>query len=384
MKRAYILYFQFFDRLGKELRIGGIETYIYNLCKLLNSNFIEPIIYQFADINFTKIYNGYKIVGIKTTSKNYIKNSRIVAKKIQEVFDFENDIMIFASEPYVVPFPSQNTIAIQHGISWDVPNNGYALFNCIKNTIRACREYRQLNKCTQTVCVDYNIINWYRAVFKKYDCNRFHVIPNFCDTRLVRKKTYENNHISIVFARRFQQYRGAILFANVAKKLLEKYLNLEICFAGEGPCEHEIKSILQASSNVRFTTFSAEASIDFHSSFDIAVVPTIGSEGTSLSLLEAMAAGCAVVCTNVGGMTNIILNGYNGIMISPSEEELYAALKELIENYELRKFLSQKAVETVSSAFSKEKWEQSWLKVISNMTKKEASNEITNDFNCGI
>ncbi|WP_420491566.1 glycosyltransferase [Neobacillus drentensis] len=53
----------------------------------------------------------------------------------------------------------------------------------------------------------------------------------------------------------------------------------------------------------------------------------LGSEGTSLSLLEAMAAKCAEIATNVGGMTNIILDNYNGLIINPDESELYLALE---------------------------------------------------------
>ena len=35
---------------------------------------------------------------------------------------------------------------------------------------------------------------------------------------------------------------------------------------------------------------------------DICVIPSIGSEATSLACLEALASGCAVVATNVGGL----------------------------------------------------------------------------------
>ena len=102
---------------------------------------------------------------------------------------------------------------------------------------------------------------------------------------------------------------------------------------------------------------------------DIAVVPTVGSEGTSLSLLEAMASGCAVVCTNVGGMTNIVLDGYNGLMIYPEEEELYNALTCLIEDSSLRAKLQANAYNCVKDAFSLHRWKDAWKKVIDNVTE---------------
>ncbi|MGR4357642.1 glycosyltransferase [Escherichia coli] len=63
------------------------------------------------------------------------------------------------------------------------------------------------------------------------------------------------------------------------------------------------------------TSYKSEDSIHFHQQYDIAIVPSIGSEGTSLSLLEAMSAKCLVIATDIGGMTNIILDGFNGRMI---------------------------------------------------------------------
>ena len=104
---------------------------------------------------------------------------------------------------------------------------------------------------------------------------------------------------------------------------------------------------------------------------DIAVVPTTGSEGTSLSLLEAMASGCAVVCTNVGGMTNIVLSGYNGLMISPEEDELFDALATLIEDASLRARLQSNAYTCAKEAFSLKRWQDCWEKVIERSKKEE-------------
>ena len=172
--------------------------------------------------------------------------------------------------------------------------------------------------------------------------------------------------IKIVFARRFVQIRGTRLFAPVAKKLLSKYDNIEITFAGEGPDKEYLKSTIGNDERINFCAYRSDESISFHRQFDIAVVPTIYSEGTSLSLLEAMSAQCAVVCTNVGGMTNIILDEYNGLMVSPDEGELFSALSRLITDQKLRKYLSKNAYETVNSSFSIKKWQKSWETLIMN------------------
>ena len=82
------------------------------------------------------------------------------------------------------------------------------------------------------------------------------------------------------------------------------------------------------------------------------------------------ATQCAVVCTNVGGMTNIILDGYNGLMVNPEETALYKAIVSLIEDEALRDRLAQRGYETVKNAFSYEIWRSKWTQVLSDLRSK--------------
>ncbi len=97
---------------------------------------------------------------------------------------------------------------------------------------------------------------------------------------------------------------------------------------------------------------------------DIAIIPTKASEGTSLSCLEAMASGCAVIAGCTGGLTDLIIHEYNGLLLRPlNTRTLMEALSCLIEDPELRQRLSINA-RTVSESFSLEKWKHRWRKVI--------------------
>ena len=57
---------------------------------------------------------------------------------------------------------------------------------------------------------------------------------------------------------------------------------------------------------------------------DVVAVPS-QFEGFGLSAAEAMAAGCPVVGTSVGGLAEIIEDGVTGYLVPPSDSAAFAA-----------------------------------------------------------
>lgn len=365
--KVKILYKQYLDGYGKDYKIGGIETYIYNLSLLLKENNFLVEIFQFSKENFIVEKEEAKIIGVKS---NKVKELITEASKNA---DYKNDILIFATDFMIMKSKFLNTLAIQHGIAWDIPSlkpksyigNTISIF---KNALRVLVKYNRYRKCKHIVCVDYNFVNWYRSQIAYID-NKLYVIPNFSKIPAYRN-IFDNKEIKIIFARRFEEYRGTRIFTKVINNLLNKYDNLKVTFAGDGSDKEWIEKNILFKEKVDFIRYEAEESIKVHSEYDIAVVPTRGSEGTSLSLLEAMAAGCAVVSTYVGGLSNIILDGYNGFLVEPEVEAVEKAIEKLIIDRKLREKFSQKGYETVREAFSKEKWEEKWIKIINGIINK--------------
>ena len=81
---------------------------------------------------------------------------------------------------------------------------------------------------------------------------------------------------------------------------------------------------------VEFTMYHPKYAVSIHRRHDIAVVPSLASEGTTFAVAEAMAAGCSVIATHVGGVTNMIVHNYNGLLVSPDAAALVAGLETLI------------------------------------------------------
>lgn len=365
--RAHIIYPNYLAPDGKDMSIGGIQTYIANLAPVLRDEGYEVHIYQRSEQDFTVNRDDAIVHGCRHKDNFSYRLFLYLFDQARQGINPQDDLVVFGSEACVVPCPGYRSIAIQHGIWWDIARPGkcsglkYLYHFLCKSRMAWCTIKRDALVGT-LVCVDHNFVNWYRAL-TLYPKNKLYVIPNFSETpdTLPHK---DEPPLRIIFARRFNTYRGTRLFTHAIMRILGECQGIEVTVAGTGPDEQYMRERLEKLPGVTFTTYASNDSLRIHSDKHIAVVPTTGSEGTSLSLLEAMASGCAVICTNVGGMTNIVLDHYNGIMISPDEEELYQALKELIGDAALRRTLAARAYDTVCHSFSLEIWKSKWRRII--------------------
>lgn len=379
MPKVVILYNNFYDLTRAKISVGGIQTYLRNLCDILSENGVEPYIFQFADRNFEIQIDGINVVGINVKSiGSYRRKKKKLLDYVWTIVNKDEDLLLFASESVLMPTKKIKTVCIQHGVEWDKPTDRkWGIASSCRSLCKHIGQYRRLfmmSKVDKLVCVDYNFVNWYRAAFPDLKID-YKVILNFSKLpESSRKPNGESREkTSIIFARRFFRYRGTRLFATAIKRVLEKYPDIKVTIAGEGPDEKYLKSVLGSCNEISFISYSAAESLSIHSKHDIAVVPTMGSEGSSLSLIEAMAAGCATICTDVGGMTNIVINGINGIMIRPNADDLFGTLCTLIENPNLRENIAEAGRKTVLGALSFERWKEQWVEVFADLKVIERS-----------
>ena len=79
------------------------------------------------------------------------------------------------------------------------------------------------------------------------------------------------------------------------------------------------------------------------------------AEGLPMSLLEAMAAGCAVVASRVGGIPDVVSDGDNGLLVEPGDTEaLAAAIARLAADPALAQRLGERARATIAARFTPE------------------------------
>jgi glycosyltransferase involved in cell wall biosynthesis len=170
-------------------------------------------------------------------------------------------------------------------------------------------------------------------------------------------------------------HKDPLNLIRAAKYVIEKYRNVEFLICGEGEleekCEMEIKN-LGISNNFHLLGY-CDNNTEILNALDIFVLPS-KEEGLGSVLIEAMAVGLPIVATDAGGIPEIIKNGINGIIVpKQNPKELAEALIKLIENENLRKELSQNAI-NYSKNFSSKIMTKKTLEVYEKAIKNTKSN----------
>ena len=139
-------------------------------------------------------------------------------------------------------------------------------------------------------------------------------------------------------------------------KFLVKHPDCYLVITGEGPERHNLKNLtelLNISEKVVFSGFSTEP-LKAATAYNIAVSNS-QFEGFPNTIVEYFAAGKPVVSTDVGGVSEMVKDGQNGLLIScGNQKQLFEKISLLIENSNLRKHLSQNAINTIKNGFSED------------------------------
>jgi glycosyltransferase involved in cell wall biosynthesis len=126
-----------------------------------------------------------------------------------------------------------------------------------------------------------------------------------------------------------------------ALQRLDEDVHLVLIGAGQSRYElEELTRELHLDRRVHFTGQLVEAD-NLHQFFDVSVHCS-RSEGFPNAVIEALAAGCPVVATPVGGVPEVIIDRETGLLVPPDQSAaLAASVQELRHNVALRKRLSE-------------------------------------------
>jgi glycosyltransferase involved in cell wall biosynthesis len=251
-----------------------------------------------------------------------------------------------------------DAIVVCHGVWWDHDLWGHLQF-------RTPEWYEHLERVftrpRRVVSVDTNSIGVVRSLYPDAAA-RMACIPNAVDIeRFVPPGKRPERIPEVVFPRRADIIRGPHLVGPVLDVVPDP---CRVRWVGEGDPDLvlDLRAVAARDGRFEVTTASFDDMPEVFADADIVVIPTVASEGQSLACLEAMAAGCAVVVTRVGGLPELVTDGVDGFVCDPTAASIGAALRRLVRDPALRARLgaaARRRAETHSLA----RWRSQWAQV---------------------
>jgi glycosyltransferase involved in cell wall biosynthesis len=173
--------------------------------------------------------------------------------------------------------------------------------------------------------------------------DKLHVMPMGVDTSLFSPNARSSelrrrrgDGPLILFVGRLSPKKGVPHLIDAAPEILRAIPETTILIVGDGPCAPELKEQATRLGLQEKVVFEGAVAHDalpsYFASADVFVAPSIvapdgDTEGLSVVVLEAMASGCPVVATDVGGIDEALKDGETGLIIPAGDS---AALAEAV------------------------------------------------------
>ena len=202
-----------------------------------------------------------------------------------------------------------------------------------------------------------------RHFIDRYFPGDYKVIPNGVDVeryrRAVALSRWQDGKQNIVFIGRHEPRKGLLHLLKAYRILRKTGCQCRLLVVGSGPQEREARRYVMTRRlvGVEFlgrVTDTEKAQL--LKTADVFVAPSTGQESFGIVLLEAMAAGAAIVASDIHGYKGVVKRGEQGLLVAPGHpKELATAIGRLLMDDPLRAAMS------VSGAARAEAY--SWPKV---------------------
>jgi glycosyltransferase involved in cell wall biosynthesis len=344
---------QFFDTSGQRVIFGGAERYLIELAAILRDLGADVEVVQMASqTGWERSAFGLRVIGVPAPNFLEVEPALYRAGAARPAVTIH--LAFWTAGRATLP-PS---IGISHGVFWDHP-----YYQMPEHLAYHRERLLESIECLDVlVSVDANTINALRATSTRLaeKCVR---IPNFVDTRKYAPAPRDGDDIVVLYPRRLVAERGFWLMAEIIPALLRDHPRLVVELvgdhAGEAERQEAERLVARFPGRVRWRTVPFDEMPEVYRAADIVVIPTVYAEGTSLACLEAMACGKAVVATRVGGLPELIIDGYNGLLVEPTAADVRAGIERLLLDSTLRARLGRRAVST-ARAFDIARWRARW------------------------
>lgn len=185
---------------------------------------------------------------------------------------------------------------------------------------------------------------------------------------------YNINQNTVVFGTvaRLDPIKNQTLLINAFHQVLLQNSNCKLFIVGDGE-EREKLELLTKKLNIKdsviFTGYITQP-VNYMSLMDVFLLSSL-SEGTSMTLLEAMSLGKPCVVTNAGGNPEVIQHYYNGFVTPNRELQPFTdSMLELVRDKELRNKFGENSYQRFLGVFTNKVMSNSYSNIYHKISEK--------------
>lgn len=183
-----------------------------------------------------------------------------------------------------------------------------------------------------------------RHFIERYFPGDYKVIPNGVDLRRFQDvppfARWRDGTPNILYVGRFENRKGLIYLLKAYRQVRREGLTARLLVVGAGPQEREVRRYIATRRLSGIELLGRVSEEDKNRAFltaDIYCSPATGQESFGIVLLEAMAAGTAIVCSDIHGYKGVVRRGEQALLVPVKDiDALAGALSTLLREPQLR------------------------------------------------
>lgn len=359
------------------LNKGGAERLALDTCIALQEQGHEVLLLVLSSVNhysFLSKQLNYKVISTQIQLSLWKKNKVNVEELQQEIDKFNPDIIhshLFEAEINLafckVPIHCKRVVHFHDNMKQmqAFSLQTFLVKEQLTNYYERNLVLKNLKENTVFIGISKDTKSYIQQVLpKKYQ--RIQYLLNAIDLeRFVPKRETKRSN-KLIMTGRFDNNKSQILAIETVRGLLKRDIKISLILIGDGLLRQELINKVNEwglQDNIEFKGFVDHP--EFFLQEAIIYIHTAKFEALGLALIEAMACGLPVVCTDGKGNRDLIIEGENGFMAMERSADLLAnKIQYLLENEEVRKEMGQNALE-FSKQFGIKKYVKELLKLYS-------------------
>lgn len=315
-------------------QVGGIETFVFNIMqsnlvqkhdiKLINIS--KPLITKKPEFRTLSGYRRCFGRGIKVLVISYSYSVLFFFKFLWTLFSRRVDIVHLHTASYTSFWEKCAYIwvakALRKKVIIHMHASRFEQFYDESHVLFQRWIAYFLSRCDHVIVLSKS---WYRFYTRFLNPAKLERVPNGIDLRLERTQS-KSETPRVVFLGEVGKRKGIYDLISAARLLKAKGLNITYDVIGPGEILRAKKSAENANLHHEFHFHGPLAGKEKVKVLSRAWIMSLPSyaEGMPLAVLEAMAAGCAIVSSSVGGIPDVIDHGKHGYLFKPGDIEAFA------------------------------------------------------------